>query len=357
LEIDDFLKKFGTDDGSYSTYTKQSFSEARQELSPKTFSILNDEFVQRFYEDNDFKKYKDYRLLAVDGSCMEVPNIKELRKYYGYATNSNSQKEVARALSSTIYDVENKIAISSLLRRYDDSERELAIKNIDKLKGFDQGEIKDLILFDRGYPSLGFIMYLNKIGIKYVMRTATSFYEEVTDTKTQDENVEIVVTKERCKGFKKRGRLIPIGTVIKLRVLKVILDAGEIETLVTNLTEEELKYEESKELYFKIWGIETKFDELKNKFQIENFSGVKPLIIEQDFYATLLLSNIASIFEQEAEEELKEVNLKKNLKEVVGEIKVITEEEFQKVQRLIEIYNANYLNFLIEMITQANIIS
>lgn len=182
------------------------------------------------------------------------------------------------------------------------------------MKGFDQGEIKDLILFDRGYPSLEFIMYLNKIGIKYVMRTATSFYEEVTDTKTQDENVEIVVTKERCKGFKKRGRLIPIGTVIKLRVLKVILDAGEIETLVTNLTEEELKYEESKDLYFKRWGIETKFDELKNKFRIENFSGVKPLIIEQDFYATLLLSNIASIFEQEAEEELKEVNLKKNLK-------------------------------------------
>jgi len=68
--------------------------------------------------------------------------------------------------------------------------------------------------------------------------------------------------------------------------------------------------------------------------------------------------------------------------EVVGEIKVITEEEFQKVQRLIEgytleeyisnmvffnkqyngkfifeIYNVNYLNFIIEMITQVNLIS
>jgi len=182
------------------------------------------------------------------------------------------------------------------------------------LKSFNQREVKDLILFDRGYPSLGFIMYLNKMGIKYVMRTATSFYEEVTGIKTQDENVEIVITKERAKGFKKRGKSIPVGTVIKLRVLKVMLDTGEIETLVTNLTEEELKYEESKELYFKRWGIETKFDELKNKFQIENFSGIKPLIIEQDFHATLLLSNIASIFEQEAEDELKEDNKKKNLK-------------------------------------------
>lgn len=73
-----------------------------------------------------------------------------------------------------------------------------------------------------------------------------------------------------------------------------------------------LKYEEFKGLYFKRWGIETKFDELKNKFQIENFSGIKPVIIEQDFYAILLLSNIASIFEQEAQEELKEKN-EKNL--------------------------------------------
>ncbi|KUO77324.1 MAG: hypothetical protein APF77_19480 [Clostridia bacterium BRH_c25] len=314
LEVDEFLKKFGTDDLINSTYTKQSFSEARQKLSPEAFVMLNDEFVHRFYEDNDFKKYKDFRLLAIDGSCMEIPNSEELRKHYGYATNSNSQKKTARALSSTVYDVENKIVISSLLGIYDDNEREFAIKNMDKLKSFNQREVKDLILFDRGYPSLGFIMYLNKMGIKYVMRTATSFYEEVTGIKTQDENVEIVITKERAKGFKKRGKSIPVGTVIKLRVLKVMLDTGEIETLVTNLTEEELKYEESKELYFKRWGIETKFDELKNKFQIENFSGIKPLIIEQDFHATLLLSNIASIFEQEAEDELKEDNKKKNLK-------------------------------------------
>lgn len=72
---------------------------------------------------------------------------------------------------------------------------------------------------------------------------------------------------------------MPVGTVIKLRVLKVVLDTGEVEILITNLTEDELKYEDSKELYFKRWGIETKFDELKNKFQIENFSGMKPIII------------------------------------------------------------------------------
>jgi hypothetical protein len=43
---------------------------------------------------------------------------------------------------------------------------------------------------------------------------------------------------------------------------------------------------------------------LKNKFEIENFSGEKPLIIEQDFHAVVLLSNIASIIANEAEEKI-----------------------------------------------------
>lgn len=314
LEIDDFIREFGTEKDRNFTYTKQSFSESRLKLSPKAFNMLNDGLIQKFYEDNDFKKYKGYRLLAIDGSCMEIPNTEELINHYGYATNSNSNKKVARALSSTIFDVENKIVVSSLLGRYDDSERELAIKNLDILEGLNKGDINDLILFDRGYPSLSFIMYLNKKKIKYLMRVSTSFYRKETNIKTQDENVEIMVTKERAKGFRKRGKLIPVGTAVNFRVLKIELNNGEIETLITNLSAEELKHEEGKELYSKRWGIETKFDELKNKFQIENYSGIKPLIIEQDFYATLFLSNIASIFEQEAEEELREESIKKSLK-------------------------------------------
>jgi hypothetical protein len=314
LEIDDFIKKFGGDEFDPITYTKQSFSEARQKLNPEAFNILNDEFTEKFYEYGDFKTYKGFRILAIDGSCIEIPNIKDLRKHYGYATNSNSPQKVARAQSSIVYDLENKIVLSSILGRYDDNERDLAMKNLDRLSSMKRGEIKDLILFDRGYPSVEFIMYLNQQEKKYMMRVSKSFYKEVINTSTPDEIVEIEITKERARGSRKRGKLIPVGIILKLRVLKVVLDTGETEILITNLNEGELKYEESKDLYFRRWGIETKFDELKNKFQIENFSGIKPVVIEQDFYATILLSNIASVFEQEAQEELQEKNKKKSLK-------------------------------------------
>ncbi|WP_018130084.1 hypothetical protein [Effusibacillus pohliae] len=40
---------------------------------------------------------------------------------------------MARALSSHLFDIENKIAISTWLGRYHDNERNLAKRNIEKL--------------------------------------------------------------------------------------------------------------------------------------------------------------------------------------------------------------------------------
>ena len=226
LEIDDFMRKFGTDDMRYSTYTKQSFSEARQKLSPEAFKILNYGFVQKYYEDNDFKKYKGFRLLAVDGSSIEVPNTKELREHYGCAGNSNAKQKVARAKSSTLYDLENGIILNSILGRYDDSERDLAKKNIDQFEGLNQGGTRYLILFDRGYPSIDFILYLKAKGISFVMRTASTFFSQVVNTKTHDEVVEIRITKSHMRTLKRRGKMIPEGTILKLRVVKITLETA-----------------------------------------------------------------------------------------------------------------------------------
>jgi hypothetical protein len=314
LELDEFREMFMSESAEATSYTKQSFSEARQKLSPTAFTLLSDEIIRGFYEDDDFKTYKGFRLLAIDGSIIEVPNTKENQQTYGYASSQKEGFRVARALSSHLFDIENKIAISTCLSRYDDSERNLARGNIEKLLSFEQTHISNLILFDRGYPSAHFILYLHEKGIKYVMRAQGAFYKEIINTSTPDETVRIEITKQRAKELKAQGTPIKQGTILEIRVLKVELPTGEIEILLTNLSADKLSHEESKPLYFKRWGIETRFNELKHKFEIQNFSGEKPLLIEQDFYATVFLSNIASIFEQEAEEELREKNQSKTLK-------------------------------------------
>ena len=44
----------------------------------------------------------------------------------------------------------------------------------------------------------------------------------------------------------------------------------------------------------KRWAIETGYDKLKNFIGLEEFSGIRKTIIEQDFYAGILIYNIAT---------------------------------------------------------------
>ncbi|RED76619.1 DDE family transposase [Cohnella phaseoli] len=245
---------------------------------------------------------------------MELPNTKETQKEYGYTTTYKVGFRIARALSSHLYDVENKLAISTCLSRYDDNERDLAKRNIEHMLQLRSAPVRDLILFDRGYPSADFMLYLQEKGISYLMRAQGSFYKEIVNTTRPDEVVTIEITKARAKELKKQGKSLAPGTVLQVRVIKVELSTGETEILLTNVSADELSYEASKPLYFKRWGVETRFDDLKHKFEIENFSGQKPQLIEQDFYATVLLSNMASVMEQEAEEQLQETKRTDHLK-------------------------------------------
>lgn len=65
-------------------------------------------------------------------------------------------------------------------------------------------------------------------------------------TATPDEWVEIVITKERANELKKQDTPILVGTVLKMRVVKVELSNGEMETLITDISTEEISYEECK---------------------------------------------------------------------------------------------------------------
>jgi len=307
LEIDNFLDTFVENRFNILTYSKQAFSKARQNITEQAFTLLNDDIISGYYSDNDFKKYKGWRLLGCDGSRIEIPNTEDTQSYFGYAENQHNRK-TARALALGIYDLENEIMISSTLGHYNDSERELAETCIEKMLEYDNSKIKNLIVFDRGYPSFKLIMYLNSKNIDFVMRTNINLFKEYENIKTEDEIVEFEIKGKRKWDIKsKHGLDVGEDCTLRLRVLKFVLKTGEYEMLITNVLEKEnLSFNEIVEIYGKRWGIETSFDELKNKLEIENFSGKKPIIIKQDFYATILIYNIAALFKNEAQEELNE---------------------------------------------------
>jgi flagellar biosynthesis/type III secretory pathway chaperone len=117
---------------------------------------------------------------------------------------------------------------------------------------------------------------------------------------------------------------------INVRIVKVKLKNGTIETLLTNLPKEIATPEELKQLYGDRWKIETNYDRLKNKLHIEKFSGKKKIIIEQDFYSHIYLFNVLIALKHDAEQQItrkpKETTkykykYKTNINTLIGNIK------------------------------------
>lgn len=314
------LKKFIKSLKHVKSYTKQAYSEARRKIDFEVFCKLNEILLLEYYKLNTYKTHKGYRIMAIDGSNLRLPNTKELKETFGEIT-SQSDITLAAARASVLYDVENKIVIDSIIERYMFNERELAIKHIEKLKELKEksnNDLKELVLFDRGYPSLKLMLYLEKNNINYLMRVSGSFLKEVNKFKKgkKDEEVlEITLTKQRIKKIGLKEIETKEKSNIKVRVLRIKLNSGEEEILITSLmNKKEFSHNEFKELYFKRWGIEVNYNILKNIIELENFTGIKPIAIKQDFYATMLVGNIKSLFESVAQVRVEENNESKNNK-------------------------------------------
>jgi len=290
-ELNAFFKNIhGTMEG----VRKQAFSKGRQKILPEAFIILHEEMIKMVYTATDLNFYKGYRLSAIDGSTVELQNTEELRNVFGYA--ENGKVEIARARISGLYDVENNIMIDAIIDNYKTSERDLAIRHLQKLKEY--GLKNDLILFDRGYPSKALMAWLIDNDIKFLMRCSTSFLKKVNDVKGNDEEITF-----RHKGYD-----------YTIRVVKFALDEATEEILVTNVFDKSFTVDDFKGLYFKRWGLEVKYDELKQRLQLENFDGVKQIAVMQDFYATVFLANMAALVKMQSDEIIQKKNEEKELK-------------------------------------------
>lgn len=314
MELNNYFKEI---EKRENTVSKQAFSKQRQNLNPEVFIELNKDYVKRIYEHGEIKKYKGYLVTAIDGSSIEIPNTKELQEEYDcQCTGQSIHRTIARALASGIYDVENNIMIDTIIGKRTDGERELAKKNIDTMLNILGNETKVITIFDRGYISIDMLLDLMETEIKYLFRLpSTTFGKEQRSLKSDDEIIDIVLTPSRIYNLKdpiKRAKAKKLGK-ISVRMVKITLSTGEIEYLVTNIDKSTMSTKEFGELYYKRWGIELAYDVIKNKLNIENISGKSKLIIEQDFYAQMLLFNMVEDLRNDSNRVVKD-NKKENLK-------------------------------------------
>ena len=280
--------------------TKQAVSKARQGILPSLFKALFDFSVEYFYKSVKTRKKwrKFYNIFAVDGSRLNLPNSKSNFDVFGKMFSlQNPNRLWTAALCSTIYDVCNDIIVQGFLRPYLASERQAAHDHCKELEALNLFE-NSILIFDRGYFSDWLFRYFADKGYLCVMRIKDNTI--IAKQCTGDSLLTL-------PGDKKKGT-----ADITVRVIAIKLDGGETEYLATTLFDESFTVDDFKELYFLRWPIESKYNELKNRFLLEEFSGATSISVEQEFYINLLFANLAAMIKTSADEEIRRTDNPKN---------------------------------------------
>ena len=283
--------------------SKPGYLKQRMKLNPEAFSYLYHFHNKNFYADGGYKTYNGYLILAVDGSTVLLPTTSETLEVYGTSSRENTKPQAALGLEC-LYDVLNRMILESDCQRCKFDEMTIAETQIDRVCDTIGKTQPYLVVMDRGYPSApAFIRMMDK-GSFFLARLKSSD----SDMRSNDEWVEIVLDKTRTRhylGTEIGDRMLELGS-IQLRMVKVVLDNGKEEVLLTNLPNNVFATNQFEELYHLRWGIETAFETLKSRLQLENFTGTKIPLILQDIFSTIYVSNLAQDIILEAETELDE---------------------------------------------------
>jgi hypothetical protein len=305
IEINNFLEYLNSklESQKVENFTSSAFVQKRKKIKPEVFNYLSSVITDNYYvqSNENIKRFKDFRVLAVDGSKITLPFTEELKISFGESKNQTNTS-IVQARSSVLYDVLNGLVLDSVLENIKTGERELALSH--KL----HWKKNDLIIYDRGYPSYDFKYEHIKSGIDYLIRVQKNHSKIVSSFILSEKRTLIVdVFPQEKHTFE--GKDYDKTTSIKVRLVRVDLPGGEIEILMTSLLDSQI-YPSNifKELYFLRWGIETFYDELKNKLKVEYFTGYSKMSIEQDFFCAVFISNLQSIIVNDLEEELKVKN-------------------------------------------------
>lgn len=301
IEIDKLIEKIDTE--GIIEYSKQAYSKARQNLKPEVFLDLNNIVKREIYR-GEYKKFKGYRISAIDGSVISLPNTEEMKKKYGVFSEGNVEYPAGRI--SVRYDVLNKVIMDQDIVGYKDSERESAEKFIKRI----EKDAKEILVLDRGYPSVKILKEMQDKNLKYVIRVSKSFLKEVnkfSEGKEIDKDIVIKIDKKRIAHNKIAG--IEGNVILYLRCVRIKLEKTE-EILITNIEREEMNIEDLEYIYKKRWEIETNYNTMKNVLELENYTGETEITVKQDIYATILLINMSSILIKEAQKKIEKKKTK-----------------------------------------------
>ena len=309
----ELLRYFGC---SQHTASSSAFIQQRQKLNEFAFPSLFDLFVKNTDKE---RLYKGYRLLAADGSDIQIPtNQQETDTYF---PGSNGQAPYSLLHLDAVYDLLLHTYVdAAVCGRQNSDERGILCKMVDR--SFVE---KALIIADRGYESYNLMAHIQEKGWKFLIRIKdiqssgiasgldlpnTNEFDKIFHfhfTKRQTaEAKQLLKDKQKYKWIPATHPFdfLPLTSkkhdplsfyYLPFRVVRFKISNSSYETVITNLDATEFPPDELKRLYGMRWGIETSFRDLKYTVGLLHFHAKKVENITQEIFARLIMYNFSEL--------------------------------------------------------------
>ena len=309
----ELLRYFGC---SQHTSSSSAFIQQRQKLNEFAFPSLFDLFVKNTDEE---RLYKGYRLLAADGSDIQIPTNQNYED--SFFPGTNGQKPYSLLHLDAVYDLLRHTYLdANICGKRNWNEKGVLCNMVDR------SDIpKALIIADRGYESYNLMAHNQQKGWKYLIRVKDIHSSgiaaglDLPDTEEFDLYCPILLTRRNNSKTKPllsdRNHYkwiptttafdyLPIGAhkqdpvafyALPFRIVRFKLSDSAFETVITNLDRKEFSPDELKHLYSRRWGIETSFRELKYTVGLLHFHAKKVENITQEIFARLIMYNFAEL--------------------------------------------------------------
>lgn len=291
-ELNNFFGQILNSDFDIHAVTKGALTQARQKLKPEAFKELNAEAIRTFYDEAPYSRWRNHRVLAVDGSMLELPDHPSIQSQFG-TQQLGCKAAATRSMSriSILYDVLNLTVLDGLMDTVNTGERDMLRRHLEDAIFLEN----DLLLMDRGYPGIALMMELRHKRVEFCFRLQVGLW---SDAKAMIANGEydktISFQLPRNDKWRFEGLNVPTDP-IDCRLLVIELENGNKEVLCTSLTDSiKYPYECFKELYHYRWQIEEAFKLFKCSAAVTEFSGKTAHAVQQDFHAKLFMMTICA---------------------------------------------------------------
>ncbi|AIQ70276.1 IS4 family transposase [Paenibacillus graminis] len=291
------------------TATTSAFVQQRNKILPSAVEFLFHKFTQSH---TDLKRYRGYRLLAIDGSDLHFATD---------PTDSDTyfqSQSVARGYNllhlNAAHDLCNRLYVDAIVQsRRLNNERKALAAMVDRscIKG------KTIVIADRGYESYNNFAHIERKGWNYVIRVkdlASSgilsglrlplggeFDRDIHLTLTKKQTTEVKVHPEIYKFVPSTSTFDFLDLQERLfypmsfRVVRFVLPNGTYETVITNLSDADFPPDELRSIYNLRWGIETSFRALKYTVGLTNFHAKRRESVIQEIFARMIMYNFAEM--------------------------------------------------------------